>query len=91
MQSYAVLRAKTHGLHEAPGQHPDTAVFSTEGWDNLQKNTEHVHPGQQHLVLRACLEPLITEDRGQRWQWEGSRGGCGRYGPHATPRETGPD
>lgn len=32
-----------------PGQCPDTAVFSTEEGDNLQKNTAHLAPGDQRL------------------------------------------
>ena len=37
MQSFTILLAKIYVLQVAPEQHPDTAVFTTEGWGNLQK------------------------------------------------------
>lgn len=72
MQSFTILLAKIYVLQVAPKQHPDTAVFTTEEWDNLQENTAHLDPGDHHLVLQACLQQFITEKRGQLWQREGS-------------------
>lgn len=85
LQPYAQLHSPASNspvCSKRPEQYPDTAGFSTEEWDNLQKNTAHLDPGDQRLVLRACLEQLITEERGQRWQQEGSCQVCSRHDPH---------
>lgn len=43
----------------------DTALFTTEEWENHQKNTVYLDPWEQHLVLWDCLELLIIEKREQ--------------------------
>lgn len=60
-----------------PKQYPDTAGFSSEEWDNLQKNTAHLDPGDLRVVLQACLKQLITEERGQRGQRESCQAALG--------------
>jgi hypothetical protein len=64
-------------------------MFTTEAWNNLQKNTVHSDPGEQDLVLWACLEQHITEKGGQLWQSQGEPPGYSRYSQERGPQPTG--
>lgn len=48
-------------LQAASEQHLDTAVFTTEEWDNHQKNTVYLDSWEQYLVFWDYLEQLIIE------------------------------